>query len=570
MSFQAPFPLQQKQHGMALLKAQRAAEAKALFQQVCRDNERDHEAWFLLGAANGLLDAYDQAEACFRRAIMLRPDLPEGFYNLGKALQQQHKFTDAAACYQRSLRLIADKGGAIPARYADAFCNLGNAHKDMGRVGEAIECYRQALVINPQDNDAHSCLLFSLNYHPGTTRAEVYDEHRRWDEQHARRLLPEIAVRTDPDPERRLRVGYVSADFRAHAVAKFVEPLLAAHDHSRFEVFGYANVKQPDAVTQRLQGYCDQWRDISGLSDDAAAQLVRDDRIDILIDLIGHTAGSRLLVFARKPAPLQMSYVGYPNTSGLSAMDYRFATPRTDPPGETGQYYSEQLVYLDSHFCYQPWSDTPLPNRLPALENGFITFASLNNLAKITPEVTALWARVLTTVPGARLVLKARGLSDVAAQNSVRAAFGAHGIAPGRLSLFGWGLLPEYLACFQQADIGLDPFPFNGGTTTYNSLWMGLPVITLAGQSFMARTGLSILSSLGLEDLAAHSEQEYVAIAARLAGDLDRLQALRAGLRERMQASPLTDGPGYARGFEKALRDCWRVWCSQAGVQRQN
>ncbi len=549
---------------MALLKAQRAGEAKPVLQEICRVHARDHEAWFLLGAANGLLGLSDQAESCFRQAIMLHPKFAEAYYNLGKALIEQHKFNEAAASLQQALQLVSENGAAIPPRYADAYCNLGNVHKDMGQVGEAIECYRRALTVRPDDHGVHSNLLFSLNYHPAYTRAQITEEHLRWDQLHARRLRPAEPTRTDPDPERRLRIGYVSSDFRAHPVAKFIEPLLAAHDHTRFEVFGYANVKQPDAVTERLQGYFDHWCDILNLSDTDAAARIRDDRIDILIDLIGHTADNRLLVFARKPAPLQMSYVGYPNTTGLSAMDYRFATPYTDPPGETEQYYSERLIHLDSHYCYTPWDTAPLPNRLPALANGYITFASFNNFAKVTPAVIALWARLLAEIPGSRLVLKAGGLSDAATQAYAREAFAAHGIAAERLILLGWGTVPEYLECFQQADIGLDPFPFNGGTTTYNTLWMGLPVVTLAGETFMARTGLSILSSLGLSDLVARTEQEYVAIAARLAGDLDRLQALRAGLRARMLATALTDGPRYTRGYENALRECWREWCKNS------
>lgn len=549
---------------MALLKAQRADEAKAVLQELCRRQVRDHEAWFLLGTANGMLGLSDLAESCFRQAIMLHPEFAEAHVNLGRAQSDQRKFSEAAGSLDRALSLASAQSGVIPPRYADAYCNLGNVHKDMGQVGKAIECYHQALAIRTDDHGVHSNLLFSLNYHPDYSRAQIYEEHRRWDELHARRLWPAEAARTGPDPERRLRIGYVSADFRAHPVAKFIEPLLAAHDHTRFEVIAYANLKQTDAVTDRLRGYFDHWCDILNLSDDDAAARIRDDRIDILIDLIGHTADNRLLVFARKPAPLQMSYVGYPNTTGLSAMDYRFATPYTDPPGETEQYYSERLIHLDSHYCYKPWDDAPLPNRLPALDNGYVTFASFNNFAKVTPAVIAVWARLLTEVPRSRLMLKARGLSDTVTQAYARDAFAALGIADQRLTLLGWGTVPEYLECFQRADIGLDPFPFNGGTTTYNTLWMGLPVVSLAGETFMARTGLSILSTLGLGDIVAHTEQGYVTIAARLAADLDRLQDLRAGLRARMLATALTDGPRYTLGYENALRDCWREWCKNA------
>jgi predicted O-linked N-acetylglucosamine transferase (SPINDLY family) len=355
----------------------------------------------------------------------------------------------------------------------------------------------------------------------------------------------------------------VSSHFFAHAVNYFSEPILAAHDHDRFEVFCYAQIEREDDATARLRACADQWRDISKLDHAQAAELARDDGIDILVDLAGHIGNHHLLLFARKPAPVQVTYLGYQNTTGMAAMDYRLTDAWADPPGMTDAFYTEKLVRLPrSFFCYQPSTDMPPVNPLPALTSGRITFGSFNNFAKVTPRVLAAWAALLERVPRSRLIILADTASSLA--DDLACAFGRHGISPDRFELAGRRPRPEYLELLGQVDIALDPFPFNGHTTTCDALWQGVPVITLAGRTYAARFGSSAHANLDLCDLVAGSPEEYFEIAARLAGDVPRLVELRAGLRERMRASPLLDFAGFTRNLEAAYRQMWTDWCAVA------
>ena len=313
-------------------------------------------------------------------------------------------------------------------------------------------------------------------------------------------------------------------------------------------------------MTGRLRGLSDQWRDIAGKTDDRVAALIREDRIDILVDLAGHTAGNRLLVFARKPAPVQVTWLGYPNTTGLEAMDYRLTEAVSDPPGQTERWHSEELIRLPGTFsCYGPPAESPPVGPLPALEAGHVTFGCFNNLAKLTPPAIELWSQILREVPGARLLLKSRGLADLETAAGVREEFGRRGIEPARLEFNGQELsVTNHLALYNRVDLALDTFPYNGTTTTCEALWMGVPVVTLAGATHVARVGASLLTHLSVEELIADSPVGYVARCVDLAGDLPRLAEIRAGLRERMRASPLCDAPGFTRGFEDALRGMWR------------
>jgi predicted O-linked N-acetylglucosamine transferase (SPINDLY family) len=367
----------------------------------------------------------------------------------------------------------------------------------------------------------------------------------------------------DRSPERRLKIGYVSSDFRQHSVAWFIEPVLAHHDRERFEIFCYANLFQEDAVTERLKAHADHWRKIYGLPDELAAQQIRADQIDILVDLNGHTAENRLLVFARKPAPVQVTWLGYPNTTGLSAMDYRLTDGFADPVGMTEPFHSETLIRLPECFsCYQPPRDAPAVSELPAKEKGYITFGSFNKLTKVTPEVMATWARILQAVPGSRLALQSAGLGEDAMQQMVREAFAGLGITPERLELHGHDRSQKtHLERYRNIDIGLDPFPYNGTTTTCDALWMGVPVVTLAGKVHAGRVGVSQMSNLGLTELIGQTPEEYVAIATRLATDRERLGALRKELRSRMTASPLMDAPRFTTNLEQAYRGMWKDWC---------
>ena len=364
-----------------------------------------------------------------------------------------------------------------------------------------------------------------------------------------------------PDPERRLRIGYVSPDFRNHAVSFLLMPLLSNHDHGQVEIFCYAEVARPDDVTERLRACADVWRVTVGLTDEQMADMVRKDRIDILVDLALHTANNRLLVFARKPAPVQVTWLGYPGTTGLSTMDYRLTDPYLDPPGDNDACYSEQSIRLpDTFWCYDPQGEQPPVNELPALANGFITFGCLNNFCKVNDGVLGLWAKVLGAVPQSRLLLLApRGQ----ARDHVLAMLRQQGIDESRVEFVDRQPRQQYLQLYHQIDLGLDLLPYNGHTTSLDAFWMGVPTITQIGKTVVGRAGWSQLCNLGLPELAARTPEEFVQIAAQLAGDLPRLQELRATLRARMRASPLMDGKRFAGHMEQAYRQMWRTWCQK-------
>jgi predicted O-linked N-acetylglucosamine transferase (SPINDLY family) len=481
--------------------------------------------------------------------------LADAYYNLAIVLSKQGRLEQAMAHNQQALRLKPD--------YADAHMNLGNVYKDQGRLDEALAAYRTALGLEPAAANIHSNLVVTLHYHPGYDAGAIFEECRRWNQQHAEPLKQLIQPHGNlPDPERRLRIGYVSPLFRDHASSFFTIPLLSSHDHRRYEIYCYADVTRPDAVTERHRGHADVWRSTGGLSEQQLADLVRSDRIDILVDLAMHTADNRLLMFARKPAPVQVCWLAYPGTAGLSAIDYRLTDPYLDPPGLFDAFYAEESVRLpDTFWCYDPLTDQPPVNALPGRVGGAITFGCLNHFCKVNDDCLALWAQVLQVVPQSRLLLLApRGQ----ARERVLARLQQEGIAAVRVE-FADRIAPksEYLKLYQRMDIGLDPFPCNGGTTTLDAFWMGVPTVTLVGKTVVGRAGWSLLCNLGLNELAAETPERYVALAAQLAGDLPRLQELRGTMRRRMLQSPLMDAGRFARHVEQAYRNMWRRWCEQ-------
>jgi predicted O-linked N-acetylglucosamine transferase (SPINDLY family) len=342
-------------------------------------------------------------------------------------------------------------------------------------------------------------------------------------------------------------------------------PLIENHDHSQFEITCYAQVFKPDAMTDRFRGYADRWRDIVGISDEQVAEQIREDAIDILVDLGLHTTRNRLLVFARKPAPVQVTFAGYPGSTGLAVMDYRLSDPYLDPPGIADEKYSEKTVRLvDSFWCYDPLDCADIEvSALPALETCVVTFGCLNNFAKINDEILAVWAKVLGRVEGSRLVLLA---PPPRLQGRILECLRLNGIDPGRIEFLGYRVRREYLQLYRRIDIGLDSFPYNGHTTSLDSLWMGVPVVTLVGERVVSRAGWSQLSNLGMRELAAETAEDFVKIAVELAWDLPRLAKIRLGLRERMERSPLMDAARFARNIEGAYREMWRNWCESNSV----
>jgi predicted O-linked N-acetylglucosamine transferase (SPINDLY family) len=496
----------------------------------------------------------EQAIACYRRVIEVEPNHGPAHNNLGNVLSSLNRIDEAIACYQAALTL--DPGNAL------AHVNLGNALTALGRLNESIALYRRAVELNPSDAKAHSNLNYALIFSPDYSAPTIFEECRRWDQRHAAPFAASIVPhRNDRSPERRLRVGYVSPEFRNHVQSYFTIPLFASHDHERFEIFAYSSAAREDSISNRLRGDVDHWRPIAGLTDEQAAQAVRDDAIDILVDLAMHMADNRLLIFARKPAPVQICWLAYPGTTGLSAMDYRLTDPRLDPPGLDDAYYSEESIRLpDTFWIYDPLDTQPAVNPLPALTNGFITFASFNNFRKVSEGVLKLWARVVKAVDRSRLLILLPAGNH---RLSVLAVLESEGLAADRVTFLDRRPRAQYLEYYHQADIILDTFPYNGETMTLDASWMGVPTVTRIGPTVVARAGLSLLTALGLTDLAASNDEEFLAIAVRLAEDRSRLVELRASLRERLRASPLMDAPRFARNMEAVYRDAWRRWCAR-------
>ena len=509
--------------------------------------------------------ALKEAVAAYCRALELTPDFAMGHNNLGLAFSEQGKLNEAFAAYRRALELEPD--------YAEAYSNLGGAHTDRGQLREAVAAYRRALELKPDYSDAHSNLIFIMNYDAGFSQADIFAESRRWDEIHGAAYREhERAPGNDRDPGRRLRVGYFSSDFREHSVAYFAEPLIARHDRRSFEVFCYAQVVKPDDTTERFRDLADDWCSTVGLSGLAVAERIRDDRIDILVDLTGHTGANRLPVFAAKPAPVQVTWLGYPNTTGLSAMDYRLTDAIADPDGVDDALYSETLVRLPNGFlCFMPAGNAPDIGDSPALSKGHVTFGSFNNLTKIRPEVVETWAHILHRVPGSRVLIKNHSLADEATRDLFLDMFATHGIDTERVQLWPpTASKSGHLGAYDRVDIALDPFPYNGTTTTCEALWMGVPVIALRGDRHSGRVGASLLTQIGLPDLIAETKDAYVETAVGLANAPDRLSGFRKSLRQRVQGSPLCDRDAFARDVEAAYREMWRHWCngdrSRAGV----
>jgi predicted O-linked N-acetylglucosamine transferase (SPINDLY family) len=524
-----------------------------VYRQGIACNPASAEAHYNLGNALRDRGQFDAAIDAYREAIALKPAWPEAHNNLAGALRDKGQLDSAIAAYRQAL--------VLKPNYAEAYHNLGSALTDQGQLSEAIAAYRQALEIDPGNALTDSNLVYTLQFHPDSDGRTIAEELRRWNRQHAqplgRLVRPHINDRT---PDRRLRVGYVSPDLREHVVGRNLLPLILQHDHRQFELTCYSNVRRPDALTAQFQQNADCWRDIVGLTDEQVAQQIRADQIDILVDLSLHLADSRLLIFARKPAAVQVTFAGYPGSTGLTAIDYRLSDPYLDPPERDESMYSEKTVRLpDTFWCYDPLDCRDIPvNRLPALESGIVTFGCLTNFYRINDRVLELWSRVLQKVQSSRLVLLSprgshrQGLLDRVARD---------GIDPARIEFFCHLPRREYMQLYHRIDFVLDTFPYNGHTTSLDSFWMGVPVVTLVGQSAVSRAGWCQLSNLGLTELAAQTPDQFVSIAVALAADLPRLSQLRSTLRQRMERSPLMDAPRFARNIEAAYRQMWRTWC---------
>ncbi len=533
--------------GNVQLQQGRFAQAVDSYQRAIGLEDHHVEAWTNMGVALLAMGQTQQAIRHHEQAIRLNPLYVQAHNNLGVALLRTGAAAEAIGCFETVLRLDS---GVVEARN-----NLGKALLESARVPEAITSFREAVRLDPDFAEAHSNLLFTLHYDPSWDNQALWQEHREWADRHAQPLTRAAHPHhRDQDRSRKLRVGYVSPDLRDHAVAFFLEPLLSNHDRSRFTITCYSDVTQPDETTRRLHDYTDGWKSLVGLSDEDAAELIRRDEVDVLVDLSGHTAENRLLMFARRPAPVQVSYLGYPYTTGMTAMGYRFTDAHLDPVGMTDRYYTEQLVRLDGCFlCYRPPDDSPPINELPALTKGYVTFASFNGAYKITEAAVDAWSRLLAMVPGSRLNMLIGGGQAMAQRFT--AMFCERGVDPGRITFLSKRKRGAYLRLFHDIDIALDPFPYNGQTTTCDCLWMGVPVVSLAGGSHVSRMGVSLLSNVGLNGLASDTVDGYLQVAASLACDLPRLSQTRSSLRQKMSSSALTDGQRLTTDIEKAYRD---------------
>lgn len=498
---------------------------------------------------------WPEAIGSYEKLLALEPGSRNGLLGLARALSSSGRTDEAFRILERLLPVFPND--------AEGWRFKGKLELDMGLCTEAVGSLRRAAQLNPDDPDYHGMLLFALNYLPDADRQAVLAEHADYDKRFcARYLAASFEHRNSPDPERRLRVGYISGDFREHVVTRFIEPLLAHHDPARIEVFCYHNHPAADAATARLKALAHHWRDVAKSSDDEMARAIGDDAIDILVDLSGHTERHRLGVFARKPAPVQATWLGYLNTTGLRAMDYRICDACTDPPGEGEAWVVERPARLPAcQWCLPLASDLPAVAEPPLLRRGYPTFGSFNNLAKVNDSVLRLWGRILAAIPAARMLMV--GVPPGRAAGRIAGIFAELGIAQERYELRPRCSREEYFRTHNEVDVALDPFPYNGGTTSLDALAMGVPFITLAGDRPAGRGGMSILTNIGLAELIASSPEDYVAIAKGLAADADRLSALRCGMRQRLESSPLGDIGKFARDLECLYREMWIAWCRQ-------
>lgn len=549
--------------GVAFDRMGRYDEAIEAYRRAIRHKPDYLDAYINLGVALTTQRRAAEALPYLEKAVALDPQKPECRLNIGKALRDLSRFAEAESTYRFALELRPDFG--------EARNSLANVLQDFGNLDEALEHLRYVVATQPDYLTAGSNLLMKSIYHDRIDPAAIAEEHRRIGRNMAGLAgAGETAWRErERDPERRLRVGYLSPDFNAHSCAFFLEPLLAAHDRAAVEVYAYSNTARPDAITERIRTHADHWRDVTLLADLEAAKLIAADRIDILVDCAGHTARNRLSVFALKPAPLQGTWLGYPHGTGLPTVDFRLTDAVADPVGLTDPLYGETQIRLPQGFlCYRPLEEAPPPSPGPLARGEPPVFGCFNNAHKIGPAAARLWSEILAALPGARLKLRANQFRDPTVVERYRAWLAAFGIDPARLEIAPWApTIQEGLADYANIDVALDPFPYNGTTTSCEALWMGVPIVALEGTAHAGRVGASLLTQVGLEALIAKSPAQYRDIALSLARDPARLARLRQELRPRMATSPLCDAPRFAAAVERAYRTLWRDWCAHGTTE---
>jgi len=571
-----------------LITLKRPREALVATDRAAALSPNSHEIHNNRGNIMRALGRFDDAAACYCRALELKPDFADAHSNLGILLSEQRQPVQAAVHFRKAIDLDPGSTAAmsnlatvlhklrklsealawldhaleINPHDATSYGNRGMVLVAMGRIEEALQQLRRSMELKKDADRVYSNYLFTLNYAPGVSRDMLFAEHCGFDAQFGDHPPPVFA--NARDPAKQLRVAYVSGDFRTHPCASFIEPLLANHDPAQVEIFCYSTYQEVDDYTRRFKALAHHWRDASVMMDEDLQAAMLADGIDIAVDLAGHTGGGRLTAFARRLAPVQVTWLGYPATTGLSAMDYRFTDARADPPGAADAHCSERLVRLpDTFLCYRPRADAPDVGPLPVSTGAPFTFGSFNNLPKLNPVVIEAWRRILRGAPRARLLIKSNPLGDQGTRAHLLAAFEDANIDPARVELVPWiHDQAAHLALYNRIDVALDPFPYNGTTTTCEALWMGVPVLTIAGDRHAARVGVSLLSQVDLQDFIVSDIDTYVEAAIALARKPERLFALRAELRGRMQTSPLRDERRFAANVESAYREMWRAWCT--------
>jgi len=550
-------------YGTVLRRLGRSDQAIRAFQRSVDLEPSSFQAVMNLARAFAAAEKLTEAEVMLRRAIAIRHDAAEPHVALASTLRRQGRLEEALASYLSSLAFK-------PAREIEVLNSIAVLMEQLGRMTDAVNWHRRAAASRPESAKLWSNYLYALRYGVEENDPErVFQEHVRWANDYARPLyesLPPPA--NDPSPERKLRIAYLSADFRGHSASTCMEPLIHNHDRSAFEVWCYSDAAHADAITSRFKAAADNWREVHGLPDERVAQMIRRDAIDVLIDHTGHMGNNRMMVFARRAAPVQVAFPGYPGTTGLEVLDAFVTDAYQDPPGAERFYTERPSRFVGSPRCYRPPRDVPEPGPLPADENGFITFGVLQRPAKLTEHMFSLWSRILKAVPNSRLLmlLGSGGSGEGCFVDLLR----RYDVERARVEFIGRQKRDDYYRLFGRIDVTLDTLPYNGCATTLDSLWMGAPVVTLAGKTYVARVGASIVSNAGLPELVGTSDSEYLRIAVELSGDTSRLRSIRQSLRQRMKQCPLLDGRGVTAELERACRTLWRQWCARQRQGRQS